>query len=37
MAGFVYDTEPICRAVVTARILRAQVDILSVFRAFQHT
>ncbi|MGO8007331.1 thioredoxin [Rhizobium ruizarguesonis] len=34
--GFVYDTEPICRAVVTARILRPQVDILSVFRAFQH-
>jgi putative protein-disulfide isomerase len=34
--GFVYDTEPICRAVVTARILRPQADILSVFRAFQH-
>ncbi|WP_327211853.1 DsbA family protein [Rhizobium beringeri] len=34
--GFVYDTEVICRAVVTARILRVQADILNVFRAFQH-
>jgi putative protein-disulfide isomerase len=35
-AGFVYDTEPVCRAVVTARILRPQADLLKVFRAFQH-
>ncbi len=35
-SGFVYDTEPVCRAVVTARILRPDVDILKVFRAFQH-
>jgi putative protein-disulfide isomerase len=34
--GFVYDTEPVCRAVVTARILRPEADILKVFRAFQH-
>ena len=34
--GFVYDTEPVCRAVVTARILRPEADLLSVFRAFQH-
>ncbi len=34
--GFVYDTEPVCRAVVTARILRPQADLLKVFRAFQH-
>jgi putative protein-disulfide isomerase len=33
--GFVYDTEPVCRAVVTARILRPEADILKVFRAFQ--
>jgi putative protein-disulfide isomerase len=34
--GFVYDTEPVCRAVVTARILRPNANILKVFRAFQH-
>jgi putative protein-disulfide isomerase len=34
--GFVYDTEPVCRAVVTARILRPEADLLKVFRAFQH-
>ncbi|KRB55341.1 thioredoxin [Rhizobium sp. Root708] len=34
--GFVYDTEPVCRAVVTARILRPEADMLKVFRAFQH-
>ncbi|MBY2918776.1 DsbA family protein [Rhizobium leguminosarum] len=34
--GFVYDTEPVCRAVVTARILKPEADLLSVFRAFQH-
>jgi putative protein-disulfide isomerase len=34
--GFIYDTEPVCRAVVTARILRPEADLLKVFRAFQH-
>lgn len=34
--GFVYDTEPVCRAVVAARILRPEADLLKVFRAFQH-
>jgi putative protein-disulfide isomerase len=34
--GFVYDTEPVFRAVVTARILRPDADMLKVFRAFQH-
>lgn len=34
-SGFVYDTEPVCRAVVTARILRPTADLLKVFRAFQ--
>ena len=34
--GFVYDTEPICRAVVTARGLVPDADLLSVFRALQH-
>lgn len=33
--GFVYDTEPICRAVVAARILAPQADLLAVFRALQ--
>lgn len=32
---FVYDTEPICRAVVTARMMEPSVNLLSVFRAFQ--
>ncbi|PLP99175.1 DsbA family protein [Cupriavidus pauculus] len=34
--GFVYDTEPICRAVVTARRLAPQADLVAVFRALQH-
>ncbi|SEH74398.1 putative protein-disulfide isomerase [Rhizobium tibeticum] len=34
--GFVYDTEPVCRAVVAARILASEADLLKVFRAFQH-
>ena len=34
--GFVYDTEPICRAVVTARKLAPAVNLLAVFRALQH-
>jgi len=34
--GFVYDTEPICRAVVAARRLAPQADLLAVFRALQH-
>jgi putative protein-disulfide isomerase len=33
--GFVYDTEPACRAIVTARNL-APVAVLSVFHAIQH-
>ncbi|WP_208647758.1 DsbA family protein [Cupriavidus lacunae] len=33
--GFVYDTEPICRAVVAARKLAPQADLLVVFRALQ--
>ncbi|MYM67888.1 DsbA family protein [Pseudoduganella sp. FT55W] len=34
--NFVYDTEPICRAVVTARKLAPQADLLAVFRALQN-
>ena len=34
--NFVYDTEPICRAVVAARRLVPQLDLLAVFRALQH-
>jgi putative protein-disulfide isomerase len=34
--NFVYDTEPVCRAVVTARHLAPQADLLPVFRALQH-
>lgn len=34
--GFVYDTEPICREVVTARDLAPEADLLAVFRALQH-
>ena len=34
--GFVYDTEPVCRAVVTARILAPRANLLGVFRALQH-
>ena len=33
--GFVYDTEPICRAVVTARLAAPAADQLAVFRALQ--
>jgi putative protein-disulfide isomerase len=33
--NFVYDTEPVCRAVVTARKLAPEADLLSVFRALQ--
>jgi putative protein-disulfide isomerase len=34
--NFVYDTEPVCRAVVTARKLAPQADLLAVFRALQN-
>ncbi|HEV7777040.1 MAG TPA: hypothetical protein VGO76_09250 [Luteibacter sp.] len=34
--GFVYDTEPACRAVVTARLLEPTADQLAIFRAIQH-
>lgn len=34
--GFIYDTEPVCRAVVAARILRPDANLLKVFRALQH-
>lgn len=34
--NFVYDTEPVCRAVVAARVLQPEAEILKVFRAFQH-
>lgn len=34
--NFVYDTEPVCRAVVTARSLAPGADLLGIFRAFQH-
>jgi putative protein-disulfide isomerase len=34
--NFVYNTEPICRAVVTARRLAPQADPLPVFRALQN-
>lgn len=34
--GFVYDTEPVCRAVVTARILRPEFDHFKVLLAYQH-
>jgi putative protein-disulfide isomerase len=33
--GFVYDTEPICRAVVTARLIAPAAPLLDVFRALQ--
>src|SRR4051812_16092040 len=33
--GFVYDTEPICRAVVAARRLGPEAPLLDVFRALQ--
>jgi putative protein-disulfide isomerase len=34
--NFVYDTEPICRAVVAARQIAPEADQLSLFRALQH-
>ncbi|RZA32954.1 MAG: DsbA family protein [Lysobacteraceae bacterium] len=34
--NFVYDTEPVCRAVVAARRLVPDADLLGVFRALQH-
>lgn len=34
--NFVYDTEPVCRAVVAARDLAPEVDLLPLFRALQH-
>jgi putative protein-disulfide isomerase len=33
--NFVYDTGPICRAVVTSRMIAPGVDVPEVFRAFQ--
>ncbi|MYN41748.1 DsbA family protein [Duganella sp. FT109W] len=33
--NFVYDTEPVCRAVVTARKLAPAADLLAVFHALQ--
>ncbi|MBV8502906.1 MAG: DsbA family protein [Paucibacter sp.] len=33
---FIYDTEPICRAVVVARTLAPEAPLLDVFRALQH-
>ena len=33
--GFVYDTEPACRAVVAARMAAPAADLLTVFRAIQ--
>lgn len=32
---FVYDTEPVCRAVVTARLIEPSVNLLKIFAAFQ--
>ncbi|HEY1149038.1 MAG TPA: DsbA family protein [Pseudoduganella sp.] len=36
LENFVYDTEPVCRAVVTARRLQPAADVLAVFRALQN-
>jgi putative protein-disulfide isomerase len=36
LENFVYDTEPVCRAVVTARRLQPGADVLAVFRALQN-
>jgi putative protein-disulfide isomerase len=33
--NFVYDTEPVCRAVVTARLIEPSVNLLKIFAAFQ--
>ncbi len=34
--GFVYDTEPVCRAVVAARRIAGDKGLLDVFRTLQH-
>jgi putative protein-disulfide isomerase len=34
--NFVYDTEPVCRAVVAARQIAPEANLLDVFRALQH-
>jgi putative protein-disulfide isomerase len=34
--GFVYDTEPACRALVAGRLLQPSADQLAIFRAIQH-
>jgi len=36
LKDFVYDTEPVCRAVVTARRIAPAADLLAVFRALQN-
>jgi putative protein-disulfide isomerase len=36
LENFIYDTEPVCRAVVTARRLEPKSDVLAVFRALQN-
>jgi len=36
LKDFVYDTEPVCRAVVTARRVVPAADLLAVFRALQN-
>ncbi len=36
LENFIYDTEPVCRAVVAARRLQPGSDVLAVFRALQH-
>lgn len=36
LENFIYDTEPVCRAVVTARRLQPESDVLAVFRALQY-
>src|SRR5258708_38664478 len=33
--GFVYDTEPVCRAVVTARLIEPSINLLKVLGAVQ--
>ncbi|WP_408263685.1 DsbA family protein [Paraburkholderia phytofirmans] len=33
--NFVYDTEPVCRAVATARLIKPTANLLTVFGAFQ--
>lgn len=36
LENFIYDTEPVCRAVVAARRLQPKSDVLAVVRALQH-